>query len=124
MEIKLATTQFASLGHASRLAIFRQLVQAGPDGMNVSTIGEKLNIAPATLSFHLANLNRAGLVSTRQESRFIYYAADFDSIDGLLSFLTENCCQGQTCLPSTTARLATIKTKPKKTSKKVSKSIR
>ena len=112
MEIKIATTQFSSLGHSSRLAIFRQLVQAGSDGLNVSAIAEKLNLAPATLSFHLANLNRAGLVRSRQESRFIYYSADFDSIDGLLSFLTENCCQGKACLPNTSEKLSAMKCKP------------
>lgn len=118
MEIKTATTQFASLGHASRLAIFRYLVQAGPNGVNVSSIAEKLKLAPATLSFHLANLSRAGLVISRQESRFIYYSTDFDSIDGLLSFLTENCCQGQACLPGTTTSLATMKSKPINSKKK------
>ncbi len=112
MEIKIATAQFSSLGHASRLAIFRCLVQAGPIGMNVSSIGESLDLAPATLSFHLANLNRAGLISSRQESRFIYYSADFDAIDGLLSFLTENCCQGQACLPNKSETLSAMKCKP------------
>jgi ArsR family transcriptional regulator, arsenate/arsenite/antimonite-responsive transcriptional repressor len=111
MEINTATTQFASLGHMSRLAIFRQLVQAGSVGLNVSAIAEKINLAPATLSFHLANLNRAGLVMSRQESRFIYYSADFESIDGLLSFLTENCCQGQACLPNTCESLSAMKCK-------------
>ena len=99
MEIKFATESLAALGHETRLAIFRLLVQAGPDGINAGVIGENLGIPPTTLSFHLAHLNRVGLIKGRQESRFIFYSADYWAMDDLLAFLTDNCCQGNTCLP-------------------------
>lgn len=91
--------QLAALGHASRLAIFRLLVQAGPEGLNAGVVAERLQLAPATLSFHLASLSRTGLITARQESRFIYYAVDFAAMDGLLAYLVEDCCQGAHCLP-------------------------
>ena len=103
MEPLNAAEYLAALGHESRLAVFRLLVEAGPEGLNASAIGEKVGLAPATLSFHLAHLNRVGLIKGRQESRFIYYSADFAVMDDLLAFLTHNCCQGGACLPKTTA---------------------
>ncbi|MEJ2060608.1 MAG: metalloregulator ArsR/SmtB family transcription factor [Gammaproteobacteria bacterium] len=96
-----AAELLAALGHESRLAIFRQLVEAGPDGINASAIGKKLGVAPPTLSFHLAHLSRVGLIKGKQESRFIYYSADYDVMDDLLAFLTNNCCKGDACLPKT-----------------------
>ena len=103
MEITTASERLAALGHETRLAIFRLLVQAGPEGVNAGLIGEKLKIALPTLSFHLAHLSRVGLINGRQESRFIYYAADYGTMDGLLAYLTKNCCQGGQCLPRTAA---------------------
>lgn len=97
MEILDAASRLAALGHETRLAIFRLLVQAGHEGVNAGAIGEKLGLAPATLSFHLAHLNRAGLVAARQQSRFIYYAADFAVMNDLISYLTDNCCDGGDC---------------------------
>lgn len=101
----------AALAQPTRLAIFRLLVQAGREGMSAGAIATKLKLAPATLSFHIAQLARANLVSARPESRFIYYAANYGAMDGLIAFLTDNCCQGdETCLPraaaSTTRRRA------------------
>ncbi len=101
METLNAAEILAALGHETRLSIFRLLVEAGPEGMNASAIGEKLALAPATLSFHLAHLNRVGLVKGNQAGRFIYYSADYSAMDELLSFLTSNCCQGKECLPKT-----------------------
>jgi len=72
-------------------------VQAGPAGLAVGAIGEKLDIAPATLSFHLAGLRHAGLVSERREGRTLYQAADFGEMNGLIGYLSENCCQGADC---------------------------
>ena len=103
MEIRTASERLAALGHETRLAIFRLLVQAGSEGVNAGLIGEKLQIPPPTLSFHLAHLSRVGLIKGRQESRFIYYVADYDTMDGLLAYLTANCCQGNECLPKTVA---------------------
>ena len=103
MEILNASELLTALGHESRLSIYRLLVEAGVEGVNASAIGEALGIAPATLSFHLAHLARAGLVTSRQEGRFIYYSADFAVMDDLVGFLTRNCCQGKPCLPKTAA---------------------
>ncbi len=103
METLNAAELLAALGHESRLAVFRLLVEAGPQGMNASAIGEQLGLAPATLSFHLAHLSRVGLIRGKQESRFIFYSADYGAMDDLLAFLTSNCCQGKACLPKTTA---------------------
>ena len=103
MEITSASERLAALGHETRLAIFRLLVQAGSVGVNAGLIGEKLEIPPPTLSFHLAHLSRVGLIKGRQESRFIYYVADYGTMDALLAYLTKNCCQGSQCLPKTAA---------------------
>lgn len=103
METLNAAELLAALGHESRLAIFRLLVQIGPEGMVASAIGEHLGLAPATLSFHLAHLSRVGLIQGRRKSRFINYSAAYETMDELLAFLTSNCCQGQACLPKTTA---------------------
>lgn len=103
METLDASELLAALGHESRLSIYRLLVEVGCDGINASSIGEKLGIVPATLSFHLAHLSRAGLIKRRQEGRFIYYSVDYGVMDELLAFMTNNCCQGEACLPKTTA---------------------
>jgi DNA-binding transcriptional ArsR family regulator len=99
METLNAAELLAALGHESRLAIFRLLVEAGPDGINASAIGEQLGMAPATLSFHLAHLCRVGLISGERESRFIHYSASYNTMNELIAFLTRNCCQGNACLP-------------------------
>lgn len=101
METMNAAELLAALGHESRLAIFRLLVVAGPDGVNASAIGERLEIQPATLSFHLAHLSRAGLIRGERESRFIRYSAEYATMDELIAFLTDNCCEGKACLPKT-----------------------
>lgn len=103
METLNAAELLAALGHESRLAIFRLLVEAGPDGVNASAIGEQLGMAPATLSFHLAHLSRVGLIEGLRESRFIRYSANYGTMDDLIAFLTSNCCQGKSCLPKTAA---------------------
>ena len=101
MEIKHAIRSLGALAHNSRLEIFRLLVQKGSAGMAASAIAEKLGLPNATLSFHIKGLTHAGLVSARQEGRFIYYAADYSAIDGLMSYLMKNCCGGQSCAPRT-----------------------
>ena len=101
METLSAAESLAALGHETRLAIFRALVQAGPDGLKAGAIGEALGLAPATLSFHLAHLSRVGLIRGRQESRFIFYSADYSAMGELIAFLTDNCCEGKACLPKT-----------------------
>ena len=103
MELTTASERLAALGHETRLAIYRLLVQAGSAGVSAGLIGERLEIPPPTLSFHLAHLSRVGLIKGRQESRFIYYVADYGTMDKLLAYLTKNCCQGSQCLPRTAA---------------------
>lgn len=100
METKEAVIALAALAQETRLSIFRLLVQVGPEGIPVGRIGGALKVAPATLSFHLKELNHAGLISSRQEGRFIYYAVDFECMAEIMAFLTQNCCHGmpQECL--------------------------
>jgi len=97
--MKQAVQSLGALAQESRLSIFRLLVQAGPAGMAAGSVGEKLALPPATLSFHLAGLARAGLVQSRQEGRFVIYSADFDGMGRLLAYLTEDCCGGKACVP-------------------------
>jgi len=99
MESKTAVASLAALAQDARLAIFRLLVQKGPEGLCVGDIAAKFGMAPATLSFHLKELTSAGLLVARQEGRFIYYAPDFEEMSALVSYLMENCCGGETCAP-------------------------
>jgi len=87
----------AGLAQGSRLDIFRLLVEQGPEGLSAGAIAEKLDLPNATLSFHLKELTHADLVTARQAGRFIYYSANFGTMNGLVAYLTENCCRGATC---------------------------
>jgi ArsR family transcriptional regulator, arsenate/arsenite/antimonite-responsive transcriptional repressor len=100
MEIKTAVAALAALAQETRLSIYRLLIEAGPEGVAAGRIGERLEVPRATLSFHLKELSRAGLVSSRQERQFIFYAVDFERMAELMTFLTQNCCKGmpQACL--------------------------
>ena len=95
-----AVDALAALAQESRLNVYRLLVEAGPDGLPAGRIGEELELPPATLSFHLAHLARTGLVRSRQEGRFVIYSADFQNMNQLVGYLTENCCGGRACAPS------------------------
>ena len=86
-----------ALAQEHRLAAFRLLVQAGPDGLPAGALAESLGVPPSSMSFHLAQLSNAGLVSQHRQSRSIIYAADFGAMNALLSYLTENCCAGASC---------------------------
>ena len=97
MRIQIAVSRLAALAQETRLAVFRLLVQKGPDGCCAGDIQTKLDLAPATLSFHLKELSNAGLIRARQDGRFIFYAPDFEVMNGLLGYLTEHCCGGQAC---------------------------
>ena len=94
MEKLDAIVALAALAQETRLDIFRLLVQAGPDGLAAGRLGEQLGLPSATLSFHLSQLRHAGLVTFRRESRSLIYAAEYGAMNGLLSYLTENCCRG------------------------------
>lgn len=101
METTTALIALASLAQESRLAVFRLLVQAGPEGLAASKIAEQLGIPPSSLSFHLKELMHAEMVHQKKESRSMIYSANFETINGLLGFLTENCCGGNVCSPVT-----------------------
>ncbi len=109
MEIATATLRLGALAQETRLSIFRTLVEAGPNGLNPGALAEKLGTAQATLSFHLKELRNAGLIQARQESRFIFYSADFEAMNALLAFLTSNCCadDAQGCSLNIPAQRAT-----------------
>lgn len=100
METKTVIAALSALAQESRLATFRLLVQAGPPGLAASKIAETLGIPASSLSFHLKELTHAKLIVPRQEGRFIIYAAQFETMDGLLAFLTDNCCGGAPCTTS------------------------
>ncbi len=104
MESKHALVALAALAQDTRLKIFRMLIEAGPTGRVVGEIGCALQTSPATLSFHLKELARAELITSRQAGRFIFYAANFAQMNALLGFLTENCCarDGACCPPLAT----------------------
>lgn len=92
--MKNAVVALAALAHASRLAIFRHLVEVGPDGAFPGELAELLELPAATLSFHLKNLSHAGLIEAEQEGRYIRYRANFQAMQGLVDYLTLNCCGG------------------------------
>ncbi|MBS0417785.1 MAG: helix-turn-helix transcriptional regulator [Proteobacteria bacterium] len=100
MESKIAVRALGALAQGSRLEVYRLLVQAGPNGMAASEIAERLGIPTNTLSFHLKTLSHADLVHARQEGRFIYYSTNYEQMNALLGFLSENCCGGQSCAPA------------------------
>lgn len=115
MELKNATIALAALGQATRLSVFRLLVEAGPEGRMPGEIAEALSLPGATLSFHLKELAAAGLIQGEPRGRYICYRADFDTMNGLIGFLTDNCCGGDQnqCLPASD--------KPRKGTQKVGK---
>jgi DNA-binding transcriptional ArsR family regulator len=91
-----------ALAHEHRLAIYRLLVQRGPEGLPAGAIGERVGLVPSSLTFHLQNLQRAGLITQQRVSRQLIYSADFDAMSGLIGYLTENCCADSNveCSPS------------------------
>src|ERR1043166_4503915 len=123
MELRDAVTALSALAQETRLSIFRLLIEAGPEGVSAGRIGDTLKVPAATLSFHLKELARSGLVSSRQERQFIYYAVDFERMAELMTYLTQNCCQGmpQACLSvveTALGRCCPPPLKPKRKSKK------
>ena len=112
-----AINAFGALAHEHRLGIYRMLVEAGPEGLNAGTIAARLKLPPSSLTFHLQQLHRAGLVTQQRNSRQLIYAADFTAMNGLVGYLTENCCAGSetdcgaACMPQPVVRKASKKTK-------------
>lgn len=99
MQSKLVVAALGALAQESRLAIFRLLVQTGPEGLPATKIAEALSIPPSSLSFHLKELTHADMVTQTRAGRLLIYAANFETMNGLLGFLTENCCGGNACSP-------------------------
>ena len=99
MKTKEAVGALSALAQETRLALYRLLVEAGPNGLAAGTIAARLDVAPSSLSFHLAQLTHAGLINQRRVSRSLIYAADFAAMSGLVAYLTENCCGGAACAP-------------------------
>src|SRR5882672_4657915 len=97
-----AVAALAALAQDSRLDVFRLLVQAGPEGLPAGQVATRLKLAPNTLTFHFDRLRDAGLVTVRRDGRSMIYAARYENMNGLLGFLTENCCQGaaEACVPA------------------------
>jgi ArsR family transcriptional regulator, arsenate/arsenite/antimonite-responsive transcriptional repressor len=100
MESGTIVAALAALAQETRLEVYRLLVQAGAEGLAAGSIGAKLSLPLPTLSFHLAQLKHAGLVTARRQSRSIIYAANYTAMNGLIAYLTENCCGGASCLPA------------------------
>lgn len=103
MEEKTVVRALSALAHGHRLQVFRALIVAGAQGMTPSVMAEGSGIPAATLSFHLKELMNAGLVTQERQGRYLVYRAAFDQMNALLGYLTENCCQGQPCKPTTLA---------------------
>ena len=97
-----AVAALAALAQDSRLDVFRLLVEAGPQGLPAGGVAGALKLAPNTLTFHFDRLRDAGLVTVRREGRSMIYAARYDTMNALLAYLTENCCQGtqEACAPT------------------------
>jgi DNA-binding transcriptional ArsR family regulator len=106
MKKHYALAALAALAQENRLDVFRLLVQAGPEGMNAGSVAGALKLAPNTLTFHFDRLRDAGLVTVRREGRSMIYAAQFDTMNALLAYLTENCCRGtqDACGPATACK--------------------
>lgn len=92
-----AVSALSALAHTQRLRVFRALVVAGPEGLTPSVLADQLDVARNTLSFHLKELAHAGLVTIEQQGRNLIYRAEYDHMNGLIGYLTENCCQGGIC---------------------------
>jgi len=107
MKTPQAIAALGALAHDTRLALYRLLVERGPDGLSAGVIADKLHMPPSSLTFHLQHLHRAGLISQRRLSRQLFYAADFGAMNDLVAYLTKNCCGGAACgpvcLPAATA---------------------
>lgn len=99
MEASKAVTALSALAQDHRLAAFRLLVQAGVEGLSAGAIAERLDVPPSSLSFHLAHLTRAGLIEQERKSRSLIYRANYGAMNGLVAYLLENCCAGESCAP-------------------------
>jgi DNA-binding transcriptional ArsR family regulator len=114
MTLDDAASMLAAIGHPIRLQVFRTLVQAGPSGLAAGDIARSLDIAPSSLNFHLRALQQNLMITSRNEGRFVIYAARFEAMSTLLGFLTDNCCGGNPCMPiSAPSQIVPCSAKPK-----------
>ena len=114
MESTTVVQALAALAQPLRLQVFRALVVAGPQGLTPGAMSQGTGVPPNTLSFHLKELAHAGLVTQQREGRFVIYRADFEQMNGLLGYLTENCCQGKACLTDAVADTACCPPTPRR----------
>jgi ArsR family transcriptional regulator, arsenate/arsenite/antimonite-responsive transcriptional repressor len=110
-----AVAALAALAQDNRLDVFRLLVEAGPEGMPAGAVAATLDLAPNTLTFHFDRLRAAGLVTVRRDGRSMIYAARFETMNALLSYLTENCCGGAPCAPAVECKPAAVSGRKKVT---------
>jgi DNA-binding transcriptional ArsR family regulator len=118
MDSSTTIRALAALAQDTRLALFRLLVEQGPTGLTPGHIADVLDVPPATLSFHLKELANAGLIRARQESRFIHYSADFAAMNGLVAYLTENCCRASDACDSACAPACAPECMPKRSARR------
>ena len=119
MEKKDILAALAALAQETRLDTYRLLVEHTPEGLTAGKIAERLGMAPASLSFHLKELTRAGLIAPRQDGRFVWYSADVDAMNGVVGYLTENCCRSSAacdprCAPAPRGIATVVVTPPKR----------
>ena len=117
MKTTVVIGALSALAHEHRLKIYRLLVEQGPEGLSAGVIGDRVGLVPSSLTFHLQNLQRAGLIARRRESRQLFYSADFAVMNGLVGYLTENCCGNSSaecsvnCAPAAPAKVTRRATK-------------
>jgi ArsR family transcriptional regulator len=107
MKTAAVITALGALAHEHRLAIYRLLVERGPKGLSAGAIGDRVDLLPSSLTFHLQNLQRAGLITQQRVGRQLFYSADFAAMNGLVAYLTENCCRdsdAECCAPAQVAK--------------------
>ncbi|MBX5460738.1 MAG: helix-turn-helix transcriptional regulator [Steroidobacteraceae bacterium] len=119
MNSNQAVAALSALAHEHRLGVYRLLVEAGPEGLNAGTIASRLKLPPSSLTFHLQNLHRAGLVTQQRRSRELIYSADFRAMNALIGYLTENCCTGNATCASDCGPRSAQKRSRKRTTKAV-----
>jgi DNA-binding transcriptional ArsR family regulator len=119
MKTKQVLSALAALAQETRLSVYRLLVEHAPEGLTAGEVAEKLAVAPASLSFHLKELTRAGLIAPRPAGRFVWYSADLDAMNGVVGYLTENCCRSSSvcdprCAPDPRALATVVVTPPRR----------
>ena len=109
MKIPAIIAALGALAHEHRLAIYRLLVERGPEGLSAGAIGDRIGLLPSSLTFHLQNLQRAALITRQRVSRQLFYSVDFAAMNGLVGYLTENCCResgDECCAPAQASKPA------------------